>query len=72
MLPLPLLAVLAFYLLMQHLQTRTGENRVQAVSLTFIAGIYLLGASYGNHVLNDYLHLRFCSMEAPPAICAGL
>jgi hypothetical protein len=73
MIPLPLTSLIAFYLLKKHLEgsvepvSRTGHL---AVNLAFITGVYLLGASYGDHELTNYLHVRFCSgVEAENTLC---
>jgi len=39
------------------------------VNLFFIIGIYLLAASYGDHEVTNYLHIRFCSNESTSDVC---
>jgi hypothetical protein len=63
MLVLPLISLVAFYLLKQHMEydgpAREGRwHRVLGV--VFIIGAYLLGASYGDHEVTNYMHARFC------------
>lgn len=72
MLPLPLMSLLAFYLLKNHLEVSSEQSPALingaprlALSLAFITGAYLLGAGYGDHEITNYLHTRFC--EAGPA-----
>ena len=64
MLPLPLLSLAAFYLLKKQLEVdgpaREG-SRHRLLSLTFVVGVYLLGAGYGAHEVTNYLHARFCA-----------
>jgi hypothetical protein len=73
MIPLPLTSLIAFYLLKKHMES--GVEPVSrmghlAVNLAFITGVYLLGASYGDHEVTNYLHVRFCSgEEAGSALC---
>jgi hypothetical protein len=72
MLTLPLISVLAFYLLKKQLE-RTGTVRSErahlALNLVFLVGVYLLGASYGDHEVTNYLHVRFCQADASSALC---
>jgi hypothetical protein len=63
MLILPLISLVAFYLLKKHLEydSPAREGRWHRVlSVTFLIGVYLLGASYGDHEVTNYLHTRFC------------
>jgi hypothetical protein len=70
MLILPLISVVAFYLLKKRLE---GSARPSLWSLllnvVFIVGIYLLAASYGNHEVTNYLHSRFCLDDVESALC---
>lgn len=76
MLPLPLLSLIAFYLLKSHLET-SSAGRVSGqsglfrliLSLVFITGVYLLGAGYGNHEVTNYLHARFCAAGPASDLC---
>jgi hypothetical protein len=38
-------------------------------NLVFIIGLYLLGASYGDHEVTNYLHQRFCKTDAISDLC---
>jgi hypothetical protein len=72
MVVLPLISVVAFYLLKKHLETgaRIISGRAHlALNLAFIVGIYLLAASYGNHEVTNYLHSRFCLDDANSDLC---
>lgn len=62
MLVLPLVSLVAFYLVKKELEKRAeGDGRLHLLlNLTFIIGVYLLGASYGDHEVTNYLHTRFC------------
>lgn len=82
MLVFPLISTVAFYLLMRvmegggqvtqlpnHPITRTNGRFHLLLNLTFIIGIYLLAASYGNHEITNYLHGRFCSQDSNSDLC---
>jgi hypothetical protein len=72
MLVLPLISLVAFYLLKKHIEydgaAREGL-RHRALGVTFIVGAYLLGASYGDHEVTNYLHARFCSAGESGDLC---
>ncbi len=68
MLLLPLISLVAFYLLKETLGQGkstgagdTGRRAEQAVGLLFVIGIYLFGVGYGNHEVTNYLHACFCA-----------
>ncbi len=72
MLTLPLVSILAYYLLKKHLEASrpaTSARGLMALNLVFLAGIYLLGASYGTHEVTNYLHIRFCPDTETGALC---
>ncbi len=72
MLVLPLVSVTAFYLLKKEVEypLPAGERgRPLALNLAFIIGLYLLAASYGNHEVTNYLHIRFCPDGAANDLC---
>ncbi len=63
MLTVPLISVAAFYLLKREISRgapREAGRPALLLDLIFILGIYLLGASYGDHEVTNYLHARFC------------
>lgn len=64
MLTLPLISLVAFYLLKKTIEdggmARAGRAHL-ALNLAFIVGVYLLGAGYGDHEVTNYLHARFCA-----------
>ncbi|MEW5830613.1 MAG: hypothetical protein AB1846_17110 [Chloroflexota bacterium] len=67
MLVLPLISLSAFYLLkkaLEHDSPRRESASHRTLNLLFLTGVYLLGASYGDHEVTNYLHARFC-LEAP-------
>lgn len=72
MLALPLISLVAFYLLKKEMEkgvlagSATGHL---ALNLTFIVGVYLLGVSYGAHEVTNYLHVRFCPDGAVDELC---
>jgi hypothetical protein len=72
MLVLPLIGMVAFYLLKKQLEynspAREGRWHL-ALNLTFIIGLYLFAASYGNHEITNYLHIRFCAEETTSDLC---
>ena len=75
MLTLPLVSILAYYLLKKHLEASrpaTSARLQLALNLVFLAGIYLLGASYGTHEVTNYLHIRFCpDTDTSPCVASS-
>lgn len=72
MLALPLISLVAFYLLKKTVEydspARNGRAHL-VINLIFIVGIYLLGASYGDHEVTNYLHQRFCIGDSSDDLC---
>jgi len=72
MLILPLISLVAFYLLKKTIEydspAREGRSHL-AVNLVFIIGVYLLAASYGDHEVTNYLHVRFCLDDSASDLC---
>ena len=72
MLVLPLISLVAFYLLKKTIEydspAREGRAHV-TINLIFIVGLYFLGASYGDHEVTNYLHTRFCLADAASDLC---
>ena len=72
MLVLPLISVVASYLLKKTIEydspQRQGKAHV-AWDLVFIVGLYLLAASYGDHEVTNYLHARFCGSDTTSDLC---
>src|SRR5688572_3781592 len=72
MLVLPLISVVAFYLLKKQIEydspAREGRAHI-TINLIFIVGLYFLGASYGDHEVTNYLHTRFCLADAASDLC---
>jgi hypothetical protein len=72
MLVLPLISVVASYLLKKTLEyespQRDGRPHI-AWNLVFIIGLYLLAASYGDHEVTNYLHQRFCESDSTSDLC---
>jgi hypothetical protein len=74
MLVLPLISLVAFYLVKRRLEQsdeagrRDGQAHL-ALSLAFIIGAYLLAASYGDHEVTNYLHARFCQPDPGTDLC---
>jgi hypothetical protein len=72
MLVLPLLSMVAFYLLKKQLEyvSPVRENSWHlTLNLTFIVGVYLLAAGYGDHEVTNYLHIRFCGEGESDSLC---
>lgn len=72
MLILPLISLVAFYLLKKTLEydSPQWENAShRTLNLTFLIGVYLLGASYGDHEVTNYLHIRFCLENPSSDLC---
>jgi hypothetical protein len=72
MLVLPLISLIAFYLLKKQLE-RNGlalkSRWHMLLNVTFIVGVYLLGASYGDHEVTNYMHARFCADDTQNPLC---
>lgn len=73
MLPIPLMAVLLYYLIKSEI---TGDHPFRKtalyvfLSILFIAGIYLFAAGSGTHEVTNYLHFRFCTTgQSDSAFC---
>lgn len=72
MLILPLISLAAFYLLKKTLEYDAPAHAARAhlaLNLVFIVGVYLLGASYGDHEITNYLHTRFCLDNPASDLC---
>jgi hypothetical protein len=72
MLVLPLISVVASYLLKKTLEYASPQRESRAHTawnLVFIVGLYLLGASYGDHEVTNYLHQRFCASDITSDLC---
>jgi hypothetical protein len=70
MLVLPLISTVASYLLKKHLEKTGSSSRwVMPLNVAFIVGIYLLAASYGDHEVTNYLHVRFCADDVSSDLC---
>ncbi|MBC7879652.1 MAG: hypothetical protein H7Y59_20980 [Anaerolineales bacterium] len=72
MLVLPLISLVAFYLLKKTIEydSPARDSRAHlAINLTFIIGIYLLAAGYGDHEVTNYLHHRFCLEDSSSDLC---
>ena len=72
MLVLPLMSLVAFYLLKKTIEydspAREGRTHL-TLNLIFIVGLYFLGASYGDHEVTNYLHTRFCLQDTTSDLC---
>jgi hypothetical protein len=72
MLVLPLISVVASYLLKKTIEYDSPQRESKAHiawNLVFIVGLYLLGASYGDHEVTNYLHHRFCANDTTSDLC---
>jgi hypothetical protein len=72
MLVLPLVSVVASYLLKKTLEYDSPQRESKphiAWNLVFIVGLYLLAASYGDHEVTNYLHQQFCATETTSDLC---
>jgi hypothetical protein len=72
MLVLPLISVVASYLLKKAIEYDSPQRESQAHiawNLVFIVGLYLLAASYGDHEVTNYLHQRFCGADTTSDLC---
>jgi hypothetical protein len=72
MLVLPLISVVASYLLKKTIEYDSPQRESKshiAWNLVFIIGLYLLAASYGDHEVTNYLHQRFCATDSTSDLC---
>jgi hypothetical protein len=72
MLVLPLISVVASYLLKKTIEYDSPQRESRphiAWNLVFIIGLYLLAASYGDHEVTNYLHQRFCATDTTSDLC---
>lgn len=72
MLVIPLISLVATYLLKKTIEydspAREGRAHI-AWNLVFIIGLYLTAASYGDHEVTNYLHVRFCLNDTVSDLC---
>ena len=72
MLTLPLVSIVAFYLLKKEVEaagpSRSDRGQLWA-NVAFVVGVYLLGAGYGDHEVTNYLHSRFCGRGDASPLC---
>ena len=72
MLVIPLISLVATYLLKKTIEYSSPEREGQAHmawNLVFIVGLYLTAASYGDHEVTNYLHTRFCLNDSASDLC---
>jgi hypothetical protein len=72
MLILPLISVVASYLLKKTIEYDSPQRESKphlGWNLVFIVGLYLLAASYGDHEVTNYLHQRFCAADTTSDVC---
>ncbi|KXK14775.1 MAG: hypothetical protein UZ14_CFX002000952 [Chloroflexi bacterium OLB14] len=72
MLILPMISLIAFYFLKKTVEYNSPQRESKthfAINLTFIIGIYLLAAGYGDHEVTNYLHHRFCLEDSSSDLC---
>ena len=72
MLVLPLISLVALYLLKKAIEydSPARESRAYiAWNLVFIIGLYLTAVSYGDHEVTNYLHVRFCLDDPTSDLC---
>ena len=72
LLTLPLVSIVAFYLLKKEVEMAglpRGDGGQLWANVAFVVGIYLLGAGYGNHEVTNYLHSRFCGRGDSSPFC---
>ncbi len=63
MIPIPLLSILLYYLLLRDViyESKFKKTKLYVfLFLLFITGVYLFGASSGDHEVTNYLNTRFC------------
>ncbi|MBI2641492.1 hypothetical protein HYW87_02750 [Candidatus Roizmanbacteria bacterium] len=63
MLPIPLMAIILYYLLRQQIIYESPFKKTALfviLNILLISGIYFFGAGSGDHEVTNYLHARFC------------
>ena len=69
---IPLISLVATYLLKKTIEynspAREGKIHI-AWNLIFIVGLYLTGASYGDHEVTNYLYARYCDPNPGSDLC---
>lgn len=72
MLTLPLVSIVAFYLLKKEVEAAGPRHSSRGqlwANVAFVVGVYLLGAGYGDHEVTNYLHSRFCGHGDTSPFC---
>jgi len=67
MIPIPLLSILLYYFLLRAVTYESSFKKTKLyvfLFVLFIVGVYLFGASSGNHEVTNYLNTRFCERGA--------
>jgi hypothetical protein len=76
MLPIPIVSIVLYYLLKKDVELAGQAARTRlllALNVVFVVGIYLFGASSGDHETTNYLHHRFCTDSPADAdLCAAV
>ena len=74
MLPIPIGSIVMYYLLKKDVEfagEATTTRPLLALNVAFLVGVYLFGASSGDHETTNYLHHRFCTEQpVDPDLCA--
>ncbi|MEK7517037.1 MAG: hypothetical protein AAB583_00675 [Patescibacteria group bacterium] len=63
MIPIPLLSILLYYFLLREVTYESSFKKTKLyifLFTLFTVGVYLFGASSGNHEVTNYLNTRFC------------
>lgn len=69
LIPLPIISLTAFYLLKKQMEAGRSARWGLTLGMIFVVGVYLLGASYGNHEVTNYLHTRYCLEDETSQLC---
>src|ERR1044072_2714114 len=72
MLTLPLVSIVAFYLLKKTVEAGgqpTSGRAPPTANLALLVGVFFLGAGYGDHEVTNYLHSRFCRGDEASPLC---
>ena len=76
MLPIPIATVVLYYLLKKDVEFAGAAPRTPlllALNVVFIGGVYVFGASSGDHETTNYLHSRFCTDQLVDArLCSAV
>jgi hypothetical protein len=75
MIPIPLLSIILYYLILREVTYESTFKKTKVyvfLFLLFLTGVYLFGASSGNHEVTNYLNTRFCERGAVDSLLCNI